>query len=177
MNEGSSVRKISRWKKSSQSKVFNRCLLAARTLPIERFHLPDDSRRQWRGVARSRAAVLEHLASRANADGTFLRDGRDYSPNAEKLQERFGECTFYRRVNELRDLGLLIWVRPNRQLKRSYRILLENFYWNADQIAEFYVRPDLSHSNPDLSPETLLTYHLRHSADVSDSGLNANKKR
>ena len=101
--------KIARGKKSSQSKLFNRCLLAVRELPLERFHLPDDSHRQWRGVARSRAAVLEHLASRANSDGSFQRDGRDYSPNAEKLQERFGERLFYYRFNELRDLGLLIW--------------------------------------------------------------------
>ena len=141
------MRKLARRAKSSQSKLFNRCLLAARNLPIERFHLPDDSRRQWRGVARSRLSALEYLGGRANPDGTFVREDRDYSPNAEELQERFGERMFYRRFNELRDLGLLSWTRRNRQLKRTYRILMENFYWNADQIAAFYVRSEVPKLN------------------------------
>jgi hypothetical protein len=143
---------VSRPKKSGQSKLFNRCLLAVRVLPLERFHLPDDSRRQWRSVAERRLSALEHLAGRANPDGTFIRGDRDLSPKADKLQERFGECTFYRRFNELRDLGLLSWDRRNRQLKRTYRILMENLYWNADQITDFYVRPDLSSAHEsDLS--------------------------
>jgi hypothetical protein len=139
------VRKISRGEKSGQSKLFNRCLLAARNLPIERFHLPDDSRWQWQGVARSRLSVLEYMAGRANPDGTFVREDGDCSPNAQTLQERFGERTFYRRFNELRDLGLLSWTRHNRQLKRTYRILMENFYWSADQVAAFYVRSEVPH--------------------------------
>lgn len=181
------MRTIPHGKNSSQPKspLFNRCLLAVRKLPLERFHLPDDSRHKWRAVARSRAAVLEHLAGKARSDGSFLHDGRDYSPNAEKLQERFGERSFYRHCNELRDLGLLSWMRPNRQLKRTYYIVMKNFYWNADQIADFYVRPDLPNSNPsdlpnsnpDLPCTTLLTCHARPSADLSNSGLNSNKKR
>jgi hypothetical protein len=138
---------VAREKKSGQSKIFNRCFLAARILPIERFHLPDDSRRQWRSVARSRLSALEYLAGRANPDGTFIRGERDLSPKAQALQERFGDCTFYRRFNELRDLGLLAWDRPNRRFKRTYRILMENFYWNADQIAAFYVRSEVPELN------------------------------
>jgi hypothetical protein len=156
-----------------------------RVLPLERFHLPDDSRHQWRGVARSRLAALEYMAGRANPDGTFIRGERDLSPNAQTLQERFGERSFYRRFNELRDLGVLSWSRPNRQLKRTYRILMENLYWNAEQISDFYLNgslqnsddPDLPNSNPDLPPESVLTCHLSQSADLSNSGLNVNRKR
>jgi hypothetical protein len=168
---------VAQGKKSSQSKVFTRCLLAVRVLPLERFHLPDDSRRQWRGVAERRLSALEHLAGRANPDGTFTREDRDYSPNAEKLQERFARRSLYRRTNELRDLGLLSWTRRNRQLKRTYRILMENFYWNADEIAAFYVRSEVPNSNPEVPPETFLRCHLSHSADLSNSGLNSNNKR
>jgi hypothetical protein len=56
-------------------------------------------------------------------------------------------------------------------LKRTYRILMQNFYWNADQIAAFYVRSDLPNSNPDLPPETVLTCHLRQSVDLPNSKL------
>jgi hypothetical protein len=110
------------WKKNTrQSRLINRCLLAVRDLPLERFRLPRDGRK-WRQLARARAALLEHLASFANPDGTFTRDAINYSPSTKRLTRRFAERSFYRHASDLRELGLLTWTRFDHYHKRTYII-------------------------------------------------------
>jgi hypothetical protein len=134
-----------------RSKLFNPCFVAIRKLPLstsvdyERFRLPDDGRK-WLYVAQLRYQILLHLASTSKADGSFIgtdpKTGKpkDYSPGEKLLYRRFpSRASFYRRTNELRDLGLLSWTRLNHQSQRSYRIHLENLDWTAEQIAAFYV--------------------------------------
>lgn len=142
------MRNVPRHGKSRQS-VINPCLIAVRNLPLatpveyERFRLPDDGRK-WLALAHSRFEALFLLASYSNADGTFIRESKlgqtiNFSLGQKVLQRRLPRASFYRRFNELRDLGLLSWIRPNHYARRIYTIHLENFHWTPEQVKVFYI--------------------------------------
>jgi hypothetical protein len=101
------------------------CSFAIRDWPLERYRLPRDGRK-WRQVARARAALLLHISTFANGDGTFTREASDaagkinFSPSAKRLTSHFAERTFYRLCDQLRQLGLLSWTRPDHFHKRIY---------------------------------------------------------
>jgi len=118
------MRKLSHSKKTSQSKTPS-CLVSVRRLPLERFKLSTDGRK-WRACARTRRALLIELATYANPDGTFTRDERNYSPRAKTIEKTWCRSTAYQREDDLRDLGLLSWTRPNHYHPRIYQIHLDH---------------------------------------------------
>jgi hypothetical protein len=114
---------VARNKNSRQAKTPS-CLVTIRRLPLERFKLSTDGRK-WRALARTRRALLLELATYANPDGTFTRDERNYSPRAKTLEKTWCRSTAYCREDDLRDLGLLSWTRPDHYHPRVYRIHLD----------------------------------------------------
>lgn len=152
------MRKVTRSRKRSQSKVIHGCLLAVRSLPPERLRLPDDTRK-WQSVARARGDCLFFLSSFCNGDGTFTRQSPDgelinYSPSETTIQKKgYALRSFYRRTNELRDLGLLSWLRRDHHDRRTYRIHVENFHWSPKQIAAFYTEQVVD-SNDEHLPDS-----------------------
>jgi hypothetical protein len=120
------VPRVAEPKNPSQAKAINRCLLAVRGLPLERFRIPSDGRK-WRFLARQCAGCLEYLASFANGDGTFTRVNErgeeiNYSPSEKRLIKRFAKSSYYRLTNRLHDVALLSWDRRDHYHKRIYRI-------------------------------------------------------
>ncbi len=108
----------------SQAKKFNRCTLNVRDFPLERFRLERDGRK-WKQAARSRSDLLLKLSTYANSDGTFQSDEKNFSPSAKNLLRHFAEDTFYRLSNDLRELGLVSWVREQKHYgRRIYTIHL-----------------------------------------------------
>lgn len=87
-----------------------KCSQVVRQMPLERFRLSSDSRK-WKQLARSRQDVLLRLSTYANGDGTFERDGKNYSPSERKIIQHIDRKKYYRRTEELRRLGLLSWTR------------------------------------------------------------------
>jgi len=98
-----------------------KCSHDVRNIPLERFRLPDDGRK-WKQAARSRSALLCRLATYANADGTFMRDSRNYSPSLKTLLNHLGHGSYYRLTDDLHGLGLLSWKREKHYERRVYTI-------------------------------------------------------
>jgi len=140
-----------------QGKKARGCSLAARDLPLERFRLPTDGRK-WKSLARGRAEVLSHIAAWSNDDGTFERDGINYSPSEQRLIRRFDRRTFYRRTTDLRVLDLLDWDRPNRHNRRIYKITPDAPYPD-----------DLLSRNPEVSDSSNPDVPDSEDCEVSDS--------
>src|ERR1700730_6526719 len=100
-----------------------KCSQQVRNTPLERYRLPDDGRK-WRQRARTRSALLLRLSSYGNGDGTFVKNGRNYSPSLKTLLNHIGHGSFYELTNELRDAGLLSWTREKHYERRIYTIHL-----------------------------------------------------
>lgn len=147
-------------KVTRDSKAVNRCLLTVRDLPLERYKLPGDGRK-WRMVARERAALLLHLATFANGDGTFTRVNEqaaetNYSPSEKRLVKHYAKASYYRHANQLRELGLLSWTRPDHHHKRIYTIHANAPYPNDSE--------HVSHSPEHVSrSEAQNSEHVSHS--------------
>jgi len=103
-----------------------KCSQAVRTIQLERFRLSRDGRK-WKQAARSRSGLLLRLASYANGDGTFERDGRNYSPSEKTITKHIATNTYYCLSNDLRELGWLSWTREQKHYgRRLFTIHLEN---------------------------------------------------
>jgi hypothetical protein len=116
--KGVNVAKNTDSKKKSQA---NRCSIAVRNLPLERFRLPRDGRK-WRQLARVRSAVLLYLSTFASGDGSFTLDEKNFSPSLKRLLTKYARATLFRRLDDLWDLALLSWSRPSRSGRRIYAI-------------------------------------------------------
>jgi hypothetical protein len=100
-----------------------KCSQLVRNLPLERYRLPDDGRK-WKQAARSRSAFLGRLATYANGDGTFVRNGRNYSPSLKTLLKHVAHGSYYKLTDELQVSGLLSWTREKHYDRRVYTIHL-----------------------------------------------------
>jgi hypothetical protein len=161
--------------KNRMSKPKSRCAHKVRNLPLERFRLPTDGRK-WKSAARSRAFVLTHISDWSNDDGTFIRNGKDYSPSEQTLLRRLDRATLYRRTMDLRLLDLLDWERSNRHNGRTYLITADAPYPDDFLPREKPNREvshssipevsdsgcEVSHSIPEVSPRTPEVSHSRH---------------
>jgi hypothetical protein len=132
--EFSTTRNIPRNEKQPQQKI-NRCSLSVCNLPLERFVLPTDGRKA-KQLARTRAALLLYLASFANGDGTFANDERNFSPSLKRLTKQFARTTLFERLNDLWDLALLPWTRPDHYSRRTYTIDPTADHPTVDQVAQ-----------------------------------------
>jgi len=97
------------------------CTVAVRRLSPEKFHHPRDGRK-WMITAYLRRSLLLELSTYANKDGSFICKGKNFSPSMENLQRFTARATLYRLLDDLKDLGLLSWVRPNHHERRVYEI-------------------------------------------------------
>lgn len=121
-----------------------KCSQVVRNIPLERFRLPADGRK-WKQAARSRSGLLSRLATYANGDGTFVRNGRNYSPSLETLQKHVGHGSYYRLTEDLQNLRLLSWIRERHYDRRIYTIHLENA---SEDSQEKQVPDSLSETGP-----------------------------
>jgi hypothetical protein len=105
-----------------KSSVLNPCLLAVRRMNLDRFRVGDS--RKWKVLARNLSHLLEYLASFANGDGTFTRNGINYSPSQESMMKKFGlsDTWVEALLKHLRDLGYLSWTRENKHDRCLYTI-------------------------------------------------------
>jgi len=129
-----------------------KCSQQVRSIPLERYRLPDDGRK-WKQAARSRSDLLVRLSTYANGDGTFVRNGRNYSPSFETLEKHVARKSFYRLTDALQAAGLLSWTRERHHDRRVYAIHLPE---------------QVSHSQEKL-PETGATLDVEDKEQVSDS--------
>jgi hypothetical protein len=105
-------------------KQVTKCSIEVRNFPLEAFRLAGDGRK-WKQSARTRKAVLLHLSSYANPDGTFMGShGRNFSPSHETLLDDFSKGGIHHATTALRELGLLSWTRKNHYERRVYTIHL-----------------------------------------------------
>jgi hypothetical protein len=100
-----------------------KCSQQVRNIPLERYHLPADGRK-WKQAARSRSDFLVRLSTYANGDGTFVRNGRNYSPSLKTLLAHVGHGSYYRLTDDLQASGLLSWTREKHYERRIYTIHL-----------------------------------------------------
>jgi hypothetical protein len=114
-----------------------KCSQQVRNIPLERYRLPDDGRK-WKQAARSRSALLVRLSSYANGDGTFVRNGRNYSPSLETLEKHIAQKSFYRLTDALQSVGLLSWTREKHYDRRIYTINLPEpgVTFNPEQVSD-----------------------------------------
>lgn len=112
-----------RLKKSAAKNQSTKCSQQVRNIPLERYRLPNDGRK-WKQATRSRSEFLVRLSTYANGDGTFVRDGRNYSPSLETLSKHVGHGSYYKLTDDLRAAGLLSWARVNHYDRRIYTIHL-----------------------------------------------------
>jgi 5S rRNA maturation endonuclease (ribonuclease M5) len=103
-----------------------KCGQIIRKIPLDQFRLPSDTR-QWKQCARSRQNLLAYLATFANGDGSFIGErGVNYSPSEKTIIQRFDRATYYRRSEDLCDLGWLSWTRENHYGRRLFTIHIDN---------------------------------------------------
>ena len=101
-----------------------KCSQEIERLPLEAFRLPTDGRK-WKQSARSRCGLLLRLSVKANPDGTFIgANGQNFSPSFERLSKHVSRGSYTRLTNDLRDLGLLSWIREKHYDRRAYTIHL-----------------------------------------------------
>jgi hypothetical protein len=139
-----------------------KCGQWVRNLPLERFRLPSDGRK-WKQAARSRSGLLLRLASYANGDGTFVREGQNYSPSFETLRKHIAENSFFRLTNALQELGLLSWTRENHYERRVYLIHLPHSQNQIPDSPEHI--PDSTEHLPHspITPTATVVEHIPHS--------------
>ena len=102
-----------------------KCSIIVSEIPLEQFRLPTDGRK-WNQSARSRAGLLQWLSGKANSDGSFERNGKNYSPSEKRIVKRFARKTYYRLSGDLRKLGWLSWTREQNYKRRLFTIHLDN---------------------------------------------------
>jgi hypothetical protein len=101
-----------------------KCSQEIERLPLEALRLPKDGRK-WKQSARSRSGLLLRLSVKANPDGTFIgANGQNFSPSFERLSKHVSRGSYTRLTNDLRDLGLLSWIREKHYDRRVYTIHL-----------------------------------------------------
>jgi hypothetical protein len=129
---------------SAKTSVMNQCLIRVSALPLERYCLLADGRK-WQSRARSRQSVLNFIARFANTDGTFTRNGINYSPSEARLMKHFGfsDTWIELLLDDLHQLGFLNWTRANRQGHREYTIIV------SDSDDKDSSKSDANYSNPD----------------------------
>lgn len=175
--ESLTMTSVSRGQNQGQEKT--KCSRTVRDLPLERFRLPLDGRK-WKSLASTRAAVLLHLSTFANGDGTFQRTPpgrahpRNYSPSEKRLTQRFAKATLYRRTLDLRMLDLLDWDRPTRSSRRVYTITADRPYPD-DFLPRVGHIPDSSIE--DVSHSTGCDVSYSEEKDVSDSQSDVSDSR
>jgi hypothetical protein len=113
-------------------KEVTKCSIEVRNLPLEAFRLPTDGRK-WKQSARSRCALLGRLATYANPDGTFTRNGINYSPSLLTLLKHVSQKSYYRLADDLQRLGLLSWTREKHHERREYTIHLPEQVLDSSQ--------------------------------------------
>lgn len=79
-----------------------RCVRDIREFPPESYRLPNDGRK-WMALCKERRAIANHLATYANGDGTSITAGINRWIREIGIKRR----TLFRRLNDLRRLGLL----------------------------------------------------------------------
>jgi hypothetical protein len=91
-------------------------------MSLDRFRVGDS--RKWKVLARNLSHILEYLASFANGDGTFRRNGVNYSPSQESMMRKFGlsDTWIETLLRLLRGLGYLSWTRENKHDRCQYAI-------------------------------------------------------
>jgi hypothetical protein len=119
-----------------------KCSQIVRDIPLERYRLPEDGRK-WKQAARHRSDVLFRLSSYANPDGTFMRNGVNYSPRFKKLEKHIASNSFFRITDALRATGLLSWTRDNHYDCRVYVIHLVETptTFNSKQVSDSETTP------------------------------------
>jgi hypothetical protein len=100
-----------------------KCTVTVRNLPLDRFRLPGDGRK-WKQAARSRSELLVRLSTYANGDGTFVKNGENFSPSWKTLTKHLAKKSLDRHCDALQRLGLLSWSRENHYARRVYTIHL-----------------------------------------------------
>lgn len=136
-----------------------RCSQQVRRIQLEQYRLPSDGRK-WRQAARGRCDLLVRLSTYANGDGTFVRDGKNYSPSWKTLTKHVAEKSLDRRMDALRDLGLLSWTRDQHHARRVYQIHLSDSQGTPVTFESEHL------SNSQITPVTLDAKdenHLSHS--------------
>ena len=139
------------------------CSRAVRDLPLTRYRLSRDGRK-WRVLARARAGLLLHLSTFANGDGSFEKElpggagAINYSPSEKRLLEHWAKDSLYRYLNDLHELGLLSWTRPDHYHKRAYTIHIDHTEKPPPNSAGNHVRD--SH----VASDWLGTKHVRDSS-------------
>ncbi len=129
-----------------------KCSHYVRQMPLERFRLPDDGRK-WKQLARSRRGLLLLLSTYANADGTFVRNGINYSPSEKTMAKHGDPRMYYRRTDDLQRLGLLSWTRDRHYGRRVFTIQLSATPESPVRFDEKH----LSGSQEHLSPCQVIT--------------------
>ncbi len=105
-------------------RAITKCSQEIERLPLEAFRLPTDGRK-WKQSARSRCGLLLRLSVKANPDGTFIGPhGQNFSPSFERLSKHVSRGSYTRLTNDLRELGLLSWIREKHYDRRAYTIHL-----------------------------------------------------
>ena len=102
-----------------------RCSQEVKKMTLEQFR-PACPGRKWKQAARSLWALLYHMAGCANPDGTFIKNGVDYSPRFKKLSRRFAKSTLTLDFGKLASLGFISWTREQHYKHRSYVLHMEN---------------------------------------------------
>ena len=140
-----------------------KCSQEVRKIPLERFRLPNDGRK-WKQAARSRKAFLHHLSGNANADGTFVRNGINFSPSLLTLLKDFAKASYFRMTDALQEIGLLSWTREKHHERRVYTIHLpEQVSYSPDNT------PKIREKQVSHSQITGLTFDGNCEEQVSDS--------
>jgi hypothetical protein len=88
-------------------------------MSLEQFRPVCDGRK-WKQSAGTLWDCLSRLASYANPDGTFIKDGVDYSPTWKTLCKRYAKNSLWRNEDKLRELGFISWTREKHRERRSY---------------------------------------------------------
>jgi hypothetical protein len=106
----------------SKKKDFVGCKSWAENLPLTRFvHVMDG--RKWESVASRRYDFFIQFAGKANADGTFVADDKNFSPSERRVTRHHSRRFFYRYTKDLNELGLLTWSRAEKHYgRRVYEI-------------------------------------------------------
>jgi len=91
----------------------------------EMFRLPTDGR-QSKHLCRARKFLFENIVSNANGDGTFIRNGIDYSPTITTIVKRTGysKKTVLALLDDLNEMAFLTWtfttMQPSPKVETHY---------------------------------------------------------
>src|SRR5689334_20242918 len=101
-----------------------KCSQEIRNMPLEAFR-PVCHGRKWKQTAGSLSDFLYRVSGYANPDGTFIREGVDYSPTFKTLRKRYAKASLIRWSDACRELGFLSWTREKHRERRSYLLHMD----------------------------------------------------